>query len=118
MQIVYIFLSIVGFALPYSQLIPFISQNGFDLPLFWSQLFINQASSADGLDLFISSVAFWIFVFREGTRLQMKLLWIYVVLNLTVGLSFALPLFLLMRSQNINKIQSSDLATQLSGETR
>ena len=97
MSITYLVLSIIGLVLPYSQLIPFISQNGLDLPLFWSQLFTNQASSADGLDLFISSIVFWIFLFREGTRLQMKLLWIYVVLNLTIGLSFALPLFLAMR---------------------
>lgn len=101
MPITYLVLSIVGLALPWSQLIPFIWQNGLELSLFWSQLFIDRASSAGGLDLFISSVVFWIFLFREGTRLQMKLLWIYVVLNLAIGLSFALPLFLLMRSRQL-----------------
>ncbi|MBE9047852.1 DUF2834 domain-containing protein [Pleurocapsales cyanobacterium LEGE 10410] len=97
MQLTYLFLSIIGLVLPCWQLISFIYLNGLDFPLFWSQLFINQISSAFGLDLFVSSVVFWFFLFREGTRLQMKLLWIYVVLSLTVGLSFALPLFLGMR---------------------
>ena len=40
---------------------------------------------------------------REGMKLQMKYLWIYIVLNLTVGLSFALPLFLWMRVLHIAK---------------
>lgn len=102
MQIVYIILSLVGLVLPWSQLIPFIFQHGLDLSLFWSQLFINQASSASSLDLFVSSVVFWLFLFREGKRLQMKLLWVYVVLNLAVGLSFALPLFLAMRYKQLD----------------
>ena len=112
MQLIYLVLSIVGFILPYSQFVPFITNNSLDLFLFWSQLFANQISSTFALDVFVSSVVFWIFVFKEGKRLQMKFLWLYVVFNLTVGLSFALPLFLLKRSQNINKIQSFDLVPE------
>ena len=117
MQIVYIILSIFGFVLPYSQFIPFVANNGLDFPLFESQLFANQISSTFALDLFVSSVVFWLFLFKEGRRLQMKLLWLYVVLNLTIGLSFALPLFLGMRSQNINRTKSFDLVSELSGKT-
>ena len=101
MQIAYIALSILGFILPYSQFISFVIDNGLDLSLFWSQLFANQISSFFAFDVFVSSLVFWIFLFREGTRLQMKFLWIYVVLNLTIGLSFALPLFLGMRSRQL-----------------
>jgi hypothetical protein len=97
MQITYFILALVGFALPYSQFIPFLADHGLNLSLFWSQLFANQASSADTLDLFTSSCVFWIFAFKEGTKQQMKFLWIYVVVNLIIGLSCALPLFLGMR---------------------
>ena len=107
MHIAYIILSIVGLVLPYSQFIPFMADNGLDFPLLESQLFANRISSAFALDVFVSSVVFWIFLFREGTRLQMKLLWIYVVFNLTIGLSFALPLFLLRRSQSLSKLSPS-----------
>ncbi|NJK55147.1 MAG: DUF2834 domain-containing protein [Pleurocapsa sp. SU_5_0] len=108
MQIIYLILAIVGFALPYSQFIPFLADNGWNLSLFLSQLFVNQASSAVALDLFTSSFVFWIFVFKEGTKLQMKFLWVYVVVNLIIGLSCALPLFLGMRL--------SKLKTQLLSE--
>ena len=109
MQIIYIVLSIVGFVLPYSQFLSFVADNGLDLSLFFEQLFTNQISSFFAFDVFVSSVVFGIFVFREGRRLQMKFIWIYVVLSLTVGLSFALPVFLLRRSRNAT-IQSPNLA--------
>lgn len=108
MQVIYLVLAIVGFALPYSQLIPFAVDHGLNFSLFWSQSFANQASSAFALDLFTSSLVFWIFVFKEGTKLQMKFLWVYVVVNLIIGLSCALPLFLGMRL--------SKLKTQLLSE--
>ena len=101
MSLIYLLLSVAGFSLPYSQLIPFLTANGLDLPLFWSQLFANQISTFFAFDLFVSSVVFWIFVFKEGTRLRLKFLLIYVVLNLIVGLSFALPLFLWVRSRHL-----------------
>lgn len=101
MQLIYSILSILGFMLPYSQLIPFFAENGWNLPLFWSQLFANQISSDFALDLIISSVVFWIFLLKEGIKLQMKYLGIYIILNLIVGLSFALPLFLWMRVRHL-----------------
>jgi hypothetical protein len=107
-QIFYFILAIVGFALPYSQLIPFFAEHGLNLSLFWSQLFVNQVSSDFAVDLFTSSLVFWIFVFKEGTKRQMKFLWVYVVVNLIIGLSCALPLFL--------GIRISKLKTQLLSE--
>jgi hypothetical protein len=104
MQLTYLILVILGFIFPYSQLIPFFIEHGLDLQLFWSQLFINQVSSDVAFDLFISSVVFWFFLFQEGTRLKMQYLWIYVVLNLAIGLSFALPLFLWKRFDCIRQL--------------
>lgn len=108
MQIAYIVLSLVGFVLPYSRFLSFVADNGLDLSLFFEQLFTNQISSFFAFDVFVSSVVFWVFVFKEGRRLQMKWLWFYIVLSLTIGLSFALPVFLLMRSRST--IQSPNLA--------
>ena len=51
------------------------------------------------MDVIVSSVVLWIFVFSEGGRLGMRRLWVYVVCNLAVGVSLALPLFLLFRER-------------------
>ncbi|MBD2202128.1 DUF2834 domain-containing protein [Calothrix sp. FACHB-1219] len=103
MQIIYLLLCILGFVLPYSQFIPFILENGLDIKLFFDQLFANQISGFFGMDVIISSLTFWTLVFWEGTSLKMRNLWIYVLCNLLVGVSFGLPLFLLMRQRKIEQ---------------
>ena len=108
MQIFYLILAILGFILPYSQLVSFLANNGLDLSLFWSQLSANRISTDFAFDLAISSIVFWVFVFVEGKRINLKFPWLYVVLNLVIGLSFALPLFLWMRTRIIGDIEYSN----------
>ncbi|MDJ0634883.1 MAG: DUF2834 domain-containing protein [Xenococcaceae cyanobacterium MO_188.B29] len=103
LQTIYLLGCILGFALPYSQLIPFAIDHGFDLKLFFEQLFVNHISSCFALDVIVSSLVFWVLVWVEGTRLKIDNLWVYVVANLTVGLSFGLPLFLLMRERKLTQ---------------
>lgn len=109
MQIIYLVLAIFGLVLPYSQLIPFFTYHGFDLSLFLSQLFANRISTTFAFDVVVSSIVFWFFVFKEGTRLQMRFLWLYIAGNLLIGLSFALPLFLLVRSRQIDNSASNSV---------
>ncbi|HYP00054.1 MAG TPA: DUF2834 domain-containing protein [Pyrinomonadaceae bacterium] len=99
MQWLYLVAAVLGAVLPLSQLIPFLAANGFDVPLLFRQLFANHVSAFFGLDVIVSSVVLWLFVFSEGRRRGMKNLWLYVVCNLAVGVSLALPLFLLFRER-------------------
>lgn len=97
MKLLYLLATILGAALPVSQLIPFLNEHGLDLKLLFILLFSNHVSAFFGLDVVVSSFVVWIFVFSEGRRLGMKHLWLYVVGNVLVGVSLALPLFLLVR---------------------
>ena len=45
----------------------------------------------------ISSLVFWLSVYQESERCQIPNAWLFVVANLLVGVSFALPLFLYFR---------------------
>ncbi|MFB2893739.1 DUF2834 domain-containing protein [Aerosakkonemataceae cyanobacterium BLCC-F50] len=99
LQVIYLTFCILGTILPYSQFIPFLMEHGFDFQLFFDQLFSNRISSFFAIDLIVTSVILWIFVFVEGRRLEMKNLWVYIISNLLVGVSLALPLFLLMRER-------------------
>ena len=99
----YVALCILGTALPYSQLIPFLREHGLDLSLLFQQLFANKVSGFFGLDVIVSSVVLWIFVYWEGTRLRMRHLWIPIAGNLLVGVSLGLPLFLLMRESKLDR---------------
>ncbi|OKH37045.1 hypothetical protein NIES2119_14590 [[Phormidium ambiguum] IAM M-71] len=111
LQLTYLTLCILGTILPYSQFIPFLMEHGFDFQLFYEELFINRISSFFAMDLIVTSVILWIFIFVEGRRLEMKNLWIYIVSNLLVGVSLALPLFLLMRERKQQKTINIDLVS-------
>ena len=102
-KIIYLVLCIAGTILPLSQFIPFLREHGLDLSLFFQQLFANPVSGFFGMDVIVSSLTLWMFVYNEGTRLKMRHLWIYVVCNLMVGVSLGLPLFLLMRQTKLDQ---------------
>jgi hypothetical protein len=108
LQTTYLILCILGTVLPYSQFVPFVLKHGLNLQLFFEQLFVNRISSFFAMDLIVSSLVLWIFVFWEGSRLGMKNLWVYIASNLLVGVSLGLPLFLLMRQR---KLEESDRAS-------
>lgn len=57
-------------------------------------LFVNGAAGGFTTDLLIPSLVFWIFAFTETKRGALRRPWIYVVINLAIGLSCALPLAL------------------------
>ena len=99
MKTIYLLLSVLGAALPMSQLIPFLTTHGLDLKLFLTLLFSNSVSGFFGMDVIVSSLVLWLFVYSEGRRVGMQRLWVYVVCNLAVGVSLALPLFLLFRER-------------------
>jgi len=101
MQWLYLVLAILGTLLPLSQLLPFLMTHGFDMPLLFRQLFQNHIAAFFGLDVIVSSVVLWVFVLTEGPRRGMKNLWLYIVCNLTVGVSMALPLFLFFRERKL-----------------
>ncbi|MEN3328516.1 MAG: hypothetical protein V7638_3323 [Acidobacteriota bacterium] len=106
MQTLYLLAAIVGAALPLSQLIPFLKTHGLNLTLFFSLLFSNSVSGFFGMDVVVSSFVLWIFVFSEGRRLGMRHLWVYVVCNLVVGVSLALPVFLLFRERTLASLNT------------
>lgn len=103
LQATYLILCILGSVLQYWQFVPFLIEHGLDLKLFFEQLFANRISTFFGIDVIISSLILWVFVFWEGSRLKMKNLWIYIVSNLLGGVCLGLPLFLLMRQRYIEE---------------
>jgi predicted exporter len=94
---VYLALCIAGTLLPYSQFVPFLREHGLDMRLFVEQLFATRISAFFALDVVVSSVVLWTFVFVEGPRRGVKRLWMPIAASLLVGVSLALPLFLYLR---------------------
>ena len=91
MKNLYLGLAIIGAVVPYLFFIEFFAVAGIDLPAFIGALFANGAAGGFTADLLITSLVFWIYMFN---RKEGPAPWLFVVLNLTIGLSCALPAYL------------------------
>lgn len=91
MKKIYVALAVLGFVLPMWQLARFIGSHGLDVAAFAALPFANAPSSMFALDLIVSCLVFWTFVFTQRVPHR----WLYVALTLLAGLSLALPLFLI-----------------------
>lgn len=104
----YFALAALGAIIPYIFFSNFLLAEGANLTEFTRQLFANSPSSGFSADLLITSLAFWVWSFREATQQRMKNWWLYVVINLGIGLSCAFPLFLLFRQRRIENLATDN----------
>lgn len=92
MKQLYLVAAVIGGAVPYLFFIDFFVDEGVDLPAFIEALFANGAVGGFTADLLITSAVFWAFMFtRNGTGPNP---WPIVLVNMTIGLSCAFPLYL------------------------
>ena len=96
----YLCLCVAGTVVPYWQLLPFLRENGLNLPLMIAQLFATPVSAFFGADVIVSSLVLWVFAAVDGRRSGVPHLWAPVVASLAVGVSLGLPLFLYLRERN------------------
>ncbi|HSL44712.1 MAG TPA: DUF2834 domain-containing protein [Anaerolineales bacterium] len=101
MKNIFLILAIVGFIVPYYFFLQLPAADGFNLPSLIQPFFANNFMKGAAMDLTISVIVFWVSMFAEANRLQMKNSWLYVLATLLVGLSFALPLFLYFRERQL-----------------
>ena len=96
---IYLLLCILGAALPYSQFVPWVMENGLPLGLLMRQLFANRISAFFGLDVLVSSIVLLVFMRIEGRRLRLPFRWLPIVGLCAVGVSLAFPMFLYLRER-------------------
>jgi len=100
---IYLWLCVLGIVGPWLYLLGFFGSAQPSVSLFFSSIFVNQVASAVAVDLLISALVFFVFLFIEGRRLNMSRLWLFMCVpaTLLVGLSFGLPLFLYLRAKHL-----------------
>lgn len=91
---VYLGLAILGAVIPYVFFVQHFGTDGFGLADFISALFTNAAASGFTTDLLISSLVFWIAIFQRRRQGKGPNPALFIVLNVMVGLSCALPAYL------------------------
>lgn len=101
MKWVYLGLAIMGAVVPYLFFGQFFVGEGVNLVRFVSALFVNSAAGGFTADLLISSLVFWGMMFYERGRTGGKSPspFLFMGLNLLIGLSCALPAYLYARER-------------------
>ncbi len=99
MKKLYLLLAIIGAIVPYIFFIQFFQAEGVNLAVFVSGLFVNGAAGGCSADLFLASFVFWIFMFQHARKSEGPKPYLFILLNLTIGLCCALPAYLYARER-------------------
>jgi hypothetical protein len=94
LKTLYLILAIVGAIIPYAFFIQHFNESGFGIGRFVFNLFAFPASGGFAVDLVISSLVFWIAIFNRHSKGIGPRPWLFVALNLGIGLSCALLAYL------------------------
>ena len=99
MRGLYLCLALIGAALPYSQFLPWLAENGLNLPKLVDELFSTRIGAFFGCDVLVSAVVLIGFIRREGAKRGIRFLWLPIAATCVIGVSCGLPLFLYMRER-------------------
>lgn len=100
MRAFYLVLAVIGAIIPLAFFTQFFFGSGSEAAAldFVPALFVNGAAGGFAADLFISSFAFWGYMWNR--RASGPKMFPFVALNLCIGLSCALPAYLYAASKN------------------
>ena len=99
MKIFWMVCCVLVTVIPYWFALPFFLIHGPNFRLFLQEIFATRISSFFATDLLISSVIFLSWSRREARDKKIANWWLVLAANCVVGLSLALPLFLLKRME-------------------
>ncbi len=97
----YLVLAVTGAIVPYVFFLQYFGEAGFGLSTFVTALFANGAAGGFSADVIISSLVFWLFLFQQRSRGHGPNPTVFIVLNLLIGLSCALPAYLYSREKPV-----------------
>lgn len=100
-KVFYSAMALFGVVIPWYFFGQFFAQNGMDIRAFLAGLFVNGAAGGFSADIFLTSMVFWVWSYRDANAEKIEEWWIVIPATLLVGLSLALPLYLLLRLKTL-----------------
>jgi Terpene cyclase DEP1 len=99
LKIIYFILFIVGSVIPTYFFVQFLNENSLDPNAFIKAIFGTNPSSNFASQVFLSLIAFLVFMFSESNRKHLMRNVLLMILTFVVGLSSSLPLYLYLREK-------------------
>lgn len=99
---IYLLLCLLGVIIPYASFVPWVIENGLNVPLLINQIVSSPVASFGWLDVIVSAVVLFTFIYRDFQKIRVRHWWLTIIGTLAVGVSLGLPLYLYLReiSQN------------------
>jgi Protein of unknown function DUF2834 len=95
MKNVYLLAAVAGAVVPYIFFIDFFLAEGLWITTFLAGVFANGAAGGFAADLLICSAVFWAYLLSK----KESGIWVYIFLNISIGLSCALPAYLYVKAR-------------------
>ena len=67
--------------------------------------FVNPAAASLSVDLLFLSLALCVWMVVEARRLNIRFVWVYIILSLFIAISVMVPLFLIARQRRLPRDQ-------------
>ena len=103
MKTFYVIAAILGTILPWYFFANFFISSGLDLPLFLNNLAANWISQGASADLLISFIVFCVWSYFDARKHGIKHWWLVLPASFTIGRSLALPLYLYLREDQLER---------------
>lgn len=100
---IYLVLCLLGIIIPYASFVPWVVENGLNVPLLVNQIASSHVASFGWLDIIVSAVALFVFIYRDSQKRKVQYWWFAIIGTLTVGVSLGLPLYLYLREISENE---------------
>ena len=100
MQAMYLVLCLLGGVLPFTQLAPWLAQHGLQPLLLLQTALVTPVAAFAWADVLLSAITLAVFIMVESRRIGIRQWWLPLIALLCVGVSLALPLFLLLRERH------------------
>lgn len=101
MKALYLSLAVVGTVVPWGFFLEHLSAVGPRPGDFVAALFASGPAGGFTVDLVIASLVFWLAMFHRRRQEDAPAPWPFILLNLAIGLSCALPAYLYARERRL-----------------
>ncbi|MBW3698242.1 DUF2834 domain-containing protein [Vibrio sp. T187] len=101
----YFTLTLLGIFIPYGALLPWLFENGFDIPALLKAAMANPISIFAWLDVVVAAIALVGFIVADAKENSVPHWWLAIVGTFSVGVSCGLPLYLYLKVSHQEKIE-------------
>jgi hypothetical protein len=100
---IYVCLALIALVTCWRQNLLFMDEAGVDLAtgfvIFWPALLANHATTSITVDIFLLGLAVMIWMVLEARKLEIRFVWLYILLSFAIAISVTVPLFLAARER-------------------